>query len=183
MALIEFATIVFSLPGIFIYRGFLKGILFNSVSAMSRVAELKNLIVDYSPSEPPVGARLKDFTILDGRIDRSRIESALLAILGRVSEEYANAIENVITTPALQMYPCRISILTNTRALECQQRLKVLSSALAEKSSWSLVGYDCNHLNFWPQLRAKCRCTSPLEMRWLPGSSLLRLTFQPSAVH
>lgn len=96
------------LPAMAIRLGFEGGVFARSQQELQRLTSSRELVIDWRENEQLLGLRLEKFTILDERIDRARMDSALLAIFSRVGAEYAAAFEAQLKTPISRLVPCQL---------------------------------------------------------------------------
>ena len=96
------------LPAMAIRFGFEGGVFLRSRGELQKLSASRELVIDWRENEQPLGVRLENFTILDERIDRARMDSALLAIFSRVGVEYAAAFEAQLKTPVARLVPCQL---------------------------------------------------------------------------
>jgi Cd2+/Zn2+-exporting ATPase len=108
VALLDLVRLMDFVPGVAIRTAFDRGVLFHNRAALERCGRPKEVVLEQSSEEPLFGLYLREFTLLDERIDRARMESALLAIFGRVGTEYAEAFERRLQTRAFNLHPCGI---------------------------------------------------------------------------
>lgn len=109
VALLDLVRLVQHLPSIAIRAGFDKGILFHTRAALEAFGRPKEVVLEQSSEEALFGMELRELALLDERIDRPRMESALLAICSRMGEEYAGAFERKLLSLPTELHPCQVS--------------------------------------------------------------------------
>ena len=72
VVLVDICLIVRALPALFIKRAFGTGVLFQSMEALSSVTALRELVIDHESREPSLSMEVRDFIILDERLDLPR---------------------------------------------------------------------------------------------------------------
>lgn len=82
-SLVNFAS---PLKRLLLSSSFLKGALFKNPGVIDRLAGVRTFVVDYlNSSDNSLGVRISNFEVIDDRVERDNLVSALLALLGSSS--------------------------------------------------------------------------------------------------